>query len=92
MGGKNPEGIELYANNLYLTENGKPIYYVFAEMPIGRVPRIYWEDRILKCKAAGFHGMSSFLFWTYHEFEEGKFDFDGDNDLAYYMELCQNTT
>ncbi len=88
MGGKNPDGVEIYANNLYLTRDGKPFYPVMGEIQPDRVKRDQWEDRIIKMKAAGIDTVAGFLFWVVHEFEEGKFDFTGDRDLRYFLELC----
>ena len=88
MGGPNPQGEEIYANNLYLTRDGKPFYPVMGEIQPDRVKREQWEDRILKMKAAGIDTVAGFLFWVVHEFEEGKFDFSGDRDLRYFLELC----
>ena len=74
-GGKNPQGVEIYSNNLYLTRDGKPFCPVMGEIQPDRVKREQWEDRILKMKAAGIDTIAGFLFWVVHEFEEGKFDF-----------------
>lgn len=89
MGGKNPDGVEIYANNLYMTRDGKPFYPIMGEMPVTRVRRAHWEDRIIKMKAGGVNVMSTFLFWCVHEFYEGQFNFSGDFDIAYYLSLCQ---
>lgn len=89
MGGRNPDGVEIYANNLYMTRDGKPFYPIMGEMPVTRVRRAHWEDRIIKTKAAGVNVMSTFLFWCVHEFYEGQFNFSGDFDIAYYLSLCQ---
>ena len=88
MGGKNPQGEEIYSNNLYLTRNGKPFYPIMGEIQPDRVKREQWEDRIVKMKAAGIDTIAGFLFWVVHEFEEGKFDFEGDKDIRYFLELC----
>ena len=89
MGAKNPDGIEIFSNNLYMTLDGKPFYPVCGEMPVTRVKREYWEDRIIKSKAGGINCMSTFLCWCVHEFYENQFDFTGDNDIAYFLELCK---
>ncbi len=88
MGGKNPDGVEIYANNLYLTRDGKPFYPIAGEMPVTRTRRAHWEDRIIKMKADGVNTVSTYLFWCVHEFEEGKFDFTGDKDIRYFLEMC----
>ncbi len=89
MGGTNPSGDTIYLNNLYLTKNGKPFTPVMGEMHIGRCPREYWEDRILKIKACGVNIIASYVFWINHEFNEGEFDFEGENDISYFIRLCQ---
>lgn len=89
MGETNPDGIEIYTNNLYFTKDKKPFYPLMGEIHITRTRRAYWEDRIIKMKAAGLEVISSYLFWIHHEFEEGKFDFSGDCDIKYFLSLCK---
>ncbi len=86
---KSPSGETLDANSLYFIKNGKPWYPVMGEIHFSRYPRAQWEESILKMKAAGIDVIASYVFWIYHEEEEGKFDWSGDNDLRAFAELCK---
>ncbi|MDO4617929.1 MAG: beta-galactosidase [Clostridia bacterium] len=89
MGETNPDGEKIYTNNLYLTKNDQPFVPVMGEVHISRLPREEWEDRILKIKAIGITTIASYIFWINHEFEEGKLDFTGENDIGYFIDLCK---
>ena len=89
MGEKNPEGIEIYTNNLFWIKDKKPFYGLMGEIHITRTRRADWEDRIVKMKAAGLEIISSYLFWIHHEFQEGEFNFSGDYDIKYFLSLCK---
>ena len=39
-----------------------------------RIPKDYWEDRILKIKYAGYNTIDVYFPWNYHERNEGEFD------------------
>jgi hypothetical protein len=39
-----------------------------------RCPRELWRDRLLKFKQAGFNTIETYVFWNYHEPEEGHVD------------------
>ena len=38
-------------------------------------------------KAAGLNTVTMYVVWGYHQEEEGKFDFEGDKDLAAFVDL-----
>jgi hypothetical protein len=84
-----PSGNTLDANNLYFLKNGKPWYPVMGEIHFSRFPKDKWEESILKMKAAGIDVIASYVFWIYHEEEEGKFDWTGNKDLRAFAELCK---
>ena len=88
MGGKNPKGQEITANNLYFSIDGKPVLPVMGEFHFSRYPRQYWEESILKMKADGVDIIATYVFWIYHEEIEDQFDWAGNNDLRYFLELC----
>jgi hypothetical protein len=88
MGGTNPQGQEINANNLYFTIAGQPILPIMGEMHFSRYPRQFWEESILKMKANGIDIIATYVFWIYHEEVEGKFDWSGNNDLRHFVELC----
>ncbi len=56
-------------------------------MPYARLPREVWADRIHAAKLAGFNLIETPVFWNRHEPRPGKFDFTGDNDLRYFVDL-----
>ncbi len=69
--------------------NGKPFLVKAAEIHYSRIPKEYWENRIQLCKALGMNTLCIYIFWNYHEMEEGKFDFEGNKDIAEFCRLAQ---
>jgi beta-galactosidase len=69
--------------------NGKPFLVKAAEIHYSRIPKEYWENRIQLCKALGMNTLCIYVFWNYHEMEEGKFDFEGNKDIAEFCRLAQ---
>ncbi len=76
-------------NSRYLEKDNKPWLPVMAEFHFSRYDRDEWETELLKIKAADIDIVSSYLFWIFHEEEEGSFRFDGKRDIAYFCELCR---
>ncbi len=60
-----------------------------GEMHFARVPREYWQDRLRTIKAMGLNTVCVYLFWNYHEWNEGKFDWSGQRDAAEFCRLAQ---
>ncbi len=69
--------------------NGEPVVIKAAEVHYPRIPEPYWEQRILSCKALGMNTLCLYVFWNLHEPEPGKFDFNGNNDIAAFCRLAQ---
>ena len=69
--------------------NGQPFTVKAAEVHYPRIPRPYWEQRILSCKALGMNALCIYIFWNLHEQREGQFDFTGQNDVAEFCRLAQ---
>lgn len=69
--------------------NGEPFVIKAAELHYPRIPKPYWEQRIKMCKAMGMNTICLYIFWNYHEPEEGKFDFSGQKDIAAFCRLTQ---
>lgn len=88
MGGSNPEGDRISFTNYYIELNGKPFFGLSGELHYSRCPSEYWEDGILKMKAAGLNIISSYIFWNHHEEDEGVFIWDGNRDLRRFVSLC----
>ena len=70
--------------------DGKPFQIRSGEIHPNRIPREYWRHRIQLAKAMGLNTISAYIFWDYHEPEEGRFDFKtGNRDLAEFFRLAQ---
>lgn len=75
-------------NNTFLL-NGKPIVIRAGELHYARIPRAYWDQRIKLCKAMGMNTICIYLFWNFHEQQQGVFDFAGQKDVAEFVRLIQ---
>lgn len=69
--------------------DGKAFVIKAAELHYARIPADYWEHRILMCKALGMNTICLYVFWNYHEEEEGIYHFKGERNLARFLQLCQ---
>lgn len=69
--------------------NGEPFVVKAAEIHYPRIPKEYWEHRIQMSKALGMNTVCLYIFWNFHEQEEGKYDFTGQKDIAEFCRLAQ---
>lgn len=69
--------------------NGRPFVIKAAELHYPRIPRPYWDHRIKMCKALGMNTICLYVFWNAHESEPDNFNFEGQNDLAAFIDLCR---
>jgi beta-galactosidase len=70
--------------------DGKPLQIIACEMHPARIPAEYWQHRIQMAKAMGCNTVAAYIFWNYHETDEGKFDFTTTNhDLAKFFDLVK---
>jgi beta-galactosidase len=69
--------------------DGKPLQIRCGEMHFARVPREYWAHRLKLIKAMGLNTVCAYLFWNYHEWREGKYDWAGQRDAAEFCRLAQ---
>jgi beta-galactosidase len=83
-----PDGRTLLANDQYLTIGGKPVLPVMGEFHYTRFPDAYWEEQLLKMKAAGVNVVATYVIWQHHEEKPGQFDWSGDRDLRRFIELA----
>lgn len=61
--------------------NGEPFVVKAAEIHYPRIPKEYWE-LVSKCLSLGQNTICLYVFWNFHEPEEGKYDFTGQKDIA----------
>lgn len=67
---------------------GEPVQLICGEMHYPRIPKEYWEDRIVRAKAMGLNTISAYVFWSVHEPIEGQFNFAGQADVAEFVRLA----
>lgn len=85
--GTKPGTFEMGKNTFLL--NGEPFVIKAAEIHYPRIPKEYWEHRIEMCKALGMNTICLYVFWNFHEQEEGKYNFKGQADVAAFCKLAQ---
>lgn len=89
LGGTAPDGGSIEVNSYYMRVNGKPVIPVMGEFHFTRYPREQWDEEIMKIKAGGITILPTYVFWSLHEEEEGRFVWSGNRDLRYFIELCK---
>ncbi len=62
---------------------GRDAFLFSAAMHYPRCPKLLWRDRLEKFKRAGLNTIETYVFWNYHEREEGK------TDLSEFEEFIQ---
>ena len=67
--------------------HGKRLFLTAGAIHYPRIPRDLWADRIGKAKAAGLNALQLYFFWNVHEPEEGNFVFEGQADVAHFLDL-----
>lgn len=75
------------ANDFLL--DGRPFQIRCGEMHFARVPRDYWRHRLQAIKAMGLNTVCAYLFWNYHEWREGRFDWRDQRDAAAFCAMAR---
>ena len=71
--------------------DGEPFQIISGEMHPARIPAEYWRHRIKMAKAMGCNTISVYIFWNYHESEEGIYDFStGNHNLGEFIKTVQD--
>ncbi|KAM3607667.1 uncharacterized protein V6R79_011515 [Siganus canaliculatus] len=79
-----------YKNNCFL-KDGKPFQYISGSIHYSRIPRYYWKDRLLKMYMTGLNAVQVYVPWNFHEAVQGVYNFTGDRDLEYFLNLANQT-
>lgn len=82
---KNTE-FEIKDGDFYV--NGKATRILSGEMHYSRIPHEYWRHRLQMMKGLGLNTVATYVFWNWHETEPGKWDFEGDKNLAEYIKIA----
>jgi beta-galactosidase len=70
--------------------NGQRTFLTSGSVHYARLPREDWRDILLKLKRAGFNTVETYVFWSYHEAHEGRFDFTADSrDLGAFLDTAK---
>ncbi|HEX3730242.1 MAG TPA: beta-galactosidase family protein [Opitutaceae bacterium] len=69
--------------------DGRPFAIHCGEIHFARVPREYWRHRLQMCRAMGLNTVCVYLFWNFHEWDEGRFDWSGQADVAEFCRIAQ---
>ena len=77
-----------YKNDCFRKDN-QTFRYISGGIHYFRVPRIYWEDRLLKAQALGLNTIQTYIAWNIHEQEQGIYNFEGENDILHFINLAQ---
>ncbi|XP_047450931.1 beta-galactosidase-1-like protein 2 isoform X1 [Mugil cephalus] len=78
----------LRADSSQFTLERKPFRILGGSIHYFRVPRAYWEDRLLKMKACGLNTLTTYVPWNLHEPERGVFNFEDDLDIEAFLRLA----
>lgn len=76
------------ADSVFLLD-GKPFQMISGEMHYPRIPREAWRARMKMAKAMGLNTIGTYVFWNLHEPQKGKFDFQGNNDIAEFVKIAK---
>jgi len=77
-----------YDDKTFLLD-GEPFRVYSGELHYFRVPREYWRHRLRCARLMGLNTVSTYMPWNLHEPRPGRFDFDGDLDVAAFLNLAQ---
>jgi len=53
-----------------------------------RIPRGHWRDRMQQLRAYGYNCIDVYFPWNYHETSEGVWDFEGEKDIAAFLQMA----
>ena len=78
--------LEIFKDGLKL--GGEPFYLLAGDFHYFRTLRGGWERRLQLAKDFGLTALQLYVPWNMHEVNEGEYNFEGNLDLAYFLELC----
>jgi beta-galactosidase len=74
--------------------DGKPAFLLSGEIHYFRIAPGIWDDHLHKLKASGALAVSTYIPWSWHEYEKDVFDFtgkrDGSTNLVAWLKAVQN--
>jgi beta-galactosidase len=68
-----------------------PFQIISGELHPARIPAEYWRHRIRMAKAMGCNTISAYIFWNFHESEEGIYDFSTEShNIGEFIKTVQD--
>ncbi len=83
-----PNGQSLTVDARSLLLNDKRWIPAMGEFHYARYPENLWRTELLKMKAGGLQIVSTYVFWIYHEEQQGLWRWNGRRDLRRFAQLC----
>lgn len=84
-----PSGNTIEVNSTGLVIDGKPVLPVMGEFHFSRYPAAEWLGELRKMKAGGVNIVATYVFWNFHEEQEGVYDWSGQRNLRLFLEDCK---
>ncbi|XP_077051783.1 beta-galactosidase-1-like protein 2 [Siphateles boraxobius] len=78
----------LRVNHSQFSLGGEPFRILGGSLHYFRLPRAYWEDRMVKLKACGLNTLTVDVPWSLHQPENGEFRFQGGLDIEAFLHLA----
>lgn len=88
FGGVNFRGDVFGFINYYMICNGEFFILIVGEFYFFRFLYLYWEEELLKMKVGGIYIVVFYVFWNFYEEEEGIFEWGGNWNFCYFIDLC----
>ena len=83
------EKTKLVINKDSLELGGKPFYLASGDFHYFRTLKDGWRRRLQLMKDFGLTAVQTYVPWDLHEPEKGEFHFDGNLNVAEFLELCK---
>ncbi len=84
----NPDGVRFEVDSRGFVIGGERVLPVMGEIHFSRVPAAEWRREVQKMRAGGVTIVATYVFWNYHESEEGRWDWSGNRNLRAFVEIC----
>jgi beta-galactosidase GanA len=72
-----------------LVRDGTPLQILSGSLHYHRCHPSLWRDRLKRMRAMGLNTVSSYIPWTFHETDEGVFNFSGDRNITDFVVTAQ---